>query len=194
MHHKTPRPAALFRATRAGSESLGGRSDRKDNILDRQTLAAALRSGATILVGPRQQEELTLDYIQPILVKLLPHDDDERVVSLAAPFVFCYHWLSFTGRKFGLSRRYPVTVLQDFITTCFGLDHDDIPLDAVLTGLVAQEFEVARERTDGFRFTWITNIRAEAYAIQRGVPAKVSLKKLGMPGTLPQILIEQRPL
>jgi hypothetical protein len=195
MHHKTPRPAPLFRATRAGSEFLGGRSDRKDSILDRQTLAAALRSGATILVGQRQQEELTLDHIQPILARLLPFDDYERVLSLAAPFAFCWHWLSFTGRQVGLSRKYPVVVLQEYITTCFGLNHTDVPMDAVLTALVANEFEVAREKPVGCGFIWTTNIRAIARVRddQNGIFPRVPLCSLRAPGSLPPILIEERP-
>jgi hypothetical protein len=109
--------------------------------------------------------------------------------------VFCYHWLSFTGRKFGLSRRYPVIVLQDLITTCFGLNHDGIPLDAVLTGLIAQEFEVDRKKVDGFGLIWVTNIRSEAHVgfDQHGISRKVPLNKLGMPGSLPPILIGEPP-
>ena len=193
MYQKTPRPVASSKATRAGSEFLGGHSDHNNIILNIQTLASALRAGDTVSVGPRQQRELTLDYILPILRELLPLDDDERIASLAAPFVFCYHWLSFTGRKFGVSRRYPVVILQNLITTCFGLNHGDIPLDAVLTGLVAQEFEVDRRKVDGFGLIWVTNIRSEAHAIQSGVFAKVSLNKLGTPGSLPPILIGEPP-
>jgi hypothetical protein len=195
MQQKTPRPVASFKATRAGSEFLGGPSDHNNIILNIQTLASALRAGATVSVGRRRQQELTLDYILPILRNVLPLDDDERVRSLAAPFVFCYHWLSFTGRRFGLSRRYPVTALRELITTCFGLDHHDIPLDAVLAGLVAQEFEVDRKKVDGFGLIWVTNIRSEARVgyDRNGISRKVPLNKLGIPGSLPPFVIGNPP-
>jgi hypothetical protein len=68
-------------------------------------------------------------------------------------------------------------------------------MDAVLTALVAHEFEVARKKPVGFGFIWNTNIRAIASVggDQNGILSKVPLYRLGTPGSLPPILIKERP-
>jgi hypothetical protein len=203
MVHEPLRPRGSVMSQRApGSEGLQSASNPKNTpssevqqeqpsaTLDRNELARALSSGATLWIGRKCSKAINLEEIKSILRETFPFDDDYRHRTLIIPFLFCWHWFDFAGRQLCLSRRYPLTVLREFITTCFDLNYSDIEMDAVLAALIAHGFRVERlHPRDAQMFNWTTNIRSVAFVGHdgRGFAKRVPLRALGQRGALPAI-------
>jgi hypothetical protein len=155
MTEKSPRPASLVGgANRAGGGIPGQGFQLPNSSFDPQTLAAALKHGATLYIG-KDDSPFEFDAVQTLLGDTFPFDDTYR---------------------------------RD--QTCFGLDYPDIPLDAVLAGLVWQGFQVERVKPrDTPIFNWAANIRSIAYLghDRHGFPKKIRLSDLGVRGVLPAI-------
>jgi hypothetical protein len=164
MIEKTPRPAARGGAHRAaGSEALSGSSGPQLSTMDPQTLAAALQRGATLHLG-RYEHPLRLSELQTRLKNAFAFDGDYRRNHLLGPTAICAHWLGFTGQRNGLNHQFPATFLHELITRCFGLDYAQVPMDAVLAGLIWQGFQVERVKAKGLApFNWAANIRSVTY-------------------------------
>jgi hypothetical protein len=141
MRRERLRPADLGRAHRAVSlEFPGGTSAANNSAADPHFLGAALRRGATCRIGPHR-DPVDLKGLKSLLEEAFPFDDDYRHYQLVSPTAICAHWFRFTGRRVGLNHVYTATFLRDLIVECFGLDYPDIPMDAVLAGLVHRGFE-----------------------------------------------------
>jgi hypothetical protein len=190
MIEKAPRPAAPSGAHRAADGRIPGQECRFPNsTVDPKLLADALQYGATIAIG-RQESCITLEALQSLLDRVFAFDDAYRRSQLLGPAAICMHWFWFTGRQTSLNRLYPATSLREFIATCFGLSHHDVPMDAVLAGLIARGFDIERTKADWQSpFNWAANIRGRTHLPHdrwRWVP----LTALGQRGALPPIKIE----
>ena len=190
---KTQRPAAHGGAHRAaGLEFLGWTSNPKNSTTYPQRLAAALERGAVLQIGP-SDSPLSLESLQSFLKNIFRFDDDYRHQQLTGPTAICAHWFGFTGRQSGLNHLCPATVLRDLIVTCFDLDYSDIPMDAVLAGLVFQGFQVERTKAKGLSpFNWVANIRTMNYPPRR-LAAWCRIDELGILGAIPPIRISAAP-
>jgi hypothetical protein len=190
MNQKTPRPVAPGGAHRAagGSEFLSGTSNPTSSTTYPQMLAAALEGGAVLQIGP-SDSPLSLESLHSFLKDIFCFDDDYRHRQLIGPTAICAHWFGFTSRQSGLNHLCPATVLRDLILTCFDLDYSDIPMDAVLAGLVFQGFQVERTKAKGLSpFNWVANIRTLNYP-PRLVAAWCRIDELGVLGAIPPIRI-----
>jgi hypothetical protein len=190
MCKKPPRPEALAGANRAiGSEFLGRFSDWKSITVNLEKLAKALQRGATLYIG-RNENSVHLAGLQALLQDTFPFDDNYRHDRLIASTVICAHWFEFTGRQCGLNRRYPATFLRELITTCFGLDYTDIPMDAVLGGLAHRGFRVERIKPKGaVLFNWAATIRSMTRPPAGG--GLIRITELGKRGAIPPIRISE---
>jgi hypothetical protein len=172
MCKKPPPPEALAGANRAiGSEFLGSFSNPKSTTGDLEKLAAALQ-------------------MRTFLQDTFPFDDSYRHDRLIAPTAICAHWFGFTGRQCALNRRYPATFLRELITTCFGPNYTDIPMDAVLGGLAHRGFRVERIKPKGaVLFNWGATIRSMTYPPAGG--GLIRITELGKRGAIPSIRISE---
>jgi hypothetical protein len=193
MSTNIKRPAAPGRAHRAESLEFRGGTSSIKNITDPDFLAAALRRGTTVHIGPHS-DPVDLRGLKSLLEEAFPFDDDYRHYQLIGPTVICAHWFGFTGRRVGLNRVYPATFLRDLIIRCFSLDYPDIPMDAVLAGLVRRGFEIERVRPkSSLLFNWATNIRTMTYAPHGGAKL-IRITELGKPGAIPPIEISEQEI
>ena len=190
MCKKPPPPEALAGANRAiGSEFLGSFSNPKSTTGDLEKLAAALQRGATLNIGP-DEASVDLERLRTFLQGTFPFDDSYRHDRLIAPTVMCAHWFEFTGRQCALNRRYPATFLRELITTCFGPNYTDIPMDAVLGGLAHRGFRVERIKPKGaVLFNWGATIRSMTYPPAGG--GLIRITELGKRGAIPSIRISE---
>jgi hypothetical protein len=187
-----PRQAAPSEgANRAsGSEFLGRLSNPQATTVDFERLAAALQRGATLYIGS-DETSLRLGELQRQLKSTFPFDDSYRHARLVAPTAICAHWLGFTGRRSALNHRYPATFLRELITTCFGFDYADIPMDAVLGGLVHQGFHVEKVKGKSRAvFNWAANIRSVTYLPATG-GRWIRITELGKRGAIPPMRISE---
>jgi hypothetical protein len=186
MSQKIAARQASWEANRAA-----GLSNPQATTIDLERLAAALQRGATLYIGPGERS-LCLGDLQTLLKNTFPFDDDYRHARLIAPTAICAHWLGFIGyRRRGLNQRYPATFLRELITTCFGLDYSDIPMDAVLGGLVHRGFLVERIKAKGLApFNWAANIRSVTYP-PTGGGSSISIAELGKRGAIPPVRISE---
>jgi hypothetical protein len=77
--------------------------------------------------------------------------------------------------------------------SCFSLDYPDLPMDAVLAGLV-QRREVERVRPkSSLLFNWATDIRTMTYSPQGGGKL-IRITELGKPGAIPPIEISEQEI
>jgi hypothetical protein len=194
MNPKMARPAALGRAHRAESlEFLGGTSTIKNSSADPDFLGAALRRGAAVYIG-RDSDPVDLTGLKLFLEGVFPFDDDYRHYQLIGPTAICAHWFGFTGRRVGLNHIYPATFLRDLIVGCFSLDYSDIPMDAVLAGLIRRGFEIERAKPKSAPlFNWAANIRTMTYPPQSGAKL-IRITELGKPGAVPPIEISEQEI
>lgn|SRR5262249_50626544 len=189
MTEKPPRPMYLVGgANRAGVGITWQGFQFPNTSFDPQTLAAALKHGATLYIGT-DGSPFEFDEAQTLLGDIFPFDDTYRRDRLIGPTALCAHWFCFTGRQAYLNHCFPATFLRELITTCFGLDYSDIPMDAVLAGLVWQGFQVERLKAKGpTRFNWAANIRSIAY-LSGSRPIQIT--RLGDRGAIPPIRISE---
>jgi hypothetical protein len=189
MNPKMPRPAAPEGANRAtGSEFLGRSSNPQIITVDPENLTASLQRGLTLYIG-KQEYSLRLWDLQRLLQDTFPFDDSYRRNQLIGPTALCAHWFCFTGRQHGLNHHYPATFLHELITTCFGLDYSDIPMDAVLAGLRHRGFRVERTKAKGLApFNRAADIRSVVYA-PAGDGGWIRITKLGARGIVPPIRV-----
>jgi hypothetical protein len=194
MNLKMARPAPPGRAHRAESlEFLGGTSTIKNSTTDPDFLAAALRRGATVYIGPHS-DPVDLTGLKSLLEEAFPFDDGYRHYQLIGPTAICAHWFGFTGRRMGLNRVYPATFLRALIVGCFSLDYPDIPMDAVLAGLTRRGFEIERVKPkSAVLFNWAANIRTMTCAPQGGAKL-IRITELGNPGAIPPIEISEQEI
>jgi hypothetical protein len=192
MSHKLPRPAAREGANRAaGSEFLDRFSNPHFTIVEPEKLAAALERGATLHIG-RDETSVSLRGLQALLRDTFRFDDDYRHNRLIVPTAICAHWFWFTGRQHVLNHRYPVTFLHQLITTCFGLNYSDIPMDAVLAGLMHRGCLVERLKAKGLApFNWAATIRSVTHS-PIGGGKLVRITELGKRGAIPPIRISEQ--
>src|SRR5262249_20370156 len=171
----------------AGLAFLDRASNPKNGTTDPRILAAALRRGATLYIGQRYTP-LDLQGLRSLLKDTFPFDDDYRHHQLIGPTAICAHWFWFIGRRCGLNHLYPATFLRQLIVTCFGLDYPDVPMDAVLAGLIERGFQVERVKAGATSFNWAANIRTLTY-----LPGRdrhwVRLNALGIRDAIPPIRI-----
>jgi hypothetical protein len=192
MDQKTRRPAAHEGAHRAaGLEFLGRPSVPLFSTNYPNMLAAALQRGATLYIG-RYEHPVRLEELQGLLKNAVFFDDDYRRIQLIGPTALCAHWFGFTGPRCGLNHHYPVTLLRELIGSCFGLEYYNIPMDAVLAGLLLQGFQVARIEAGGTGptlFNWGANIRSVTYPPL--VDRLTRITELGKRGAIPPIRISE---
>jgi hypothetical protein len=103
----------------------------------------------------------------------------------------CAHWFKFTGQQFYFNHRYPVSVLGELISTCFGLGFGDLPTEAILAGLSSRCIVKKRLKSTRTRGSveWVARIRGQAYHPQDPWGRLVPLTVLGQRGVLPPIKI-----
>jgi hypothetical protein len=190
MHWKSSRPAARGGAHRAtGSEFLGRFSSSESSSVDLEKPAEALQRGAILYIGP-DETSVDLERLRTFLQGTFPFDDSYRHDRLIVPTVICAHWFEFTGRQCGLNHRYPATFLRELITTCFGLDYTDIPMDAVLGGLAHRGFRVERIKPkSAVLFNWAATIRSMTHPPAGG--SLIRITELGKRGAIPPIRISE---
>jgi hypothetical protein len=175
------------------SEFQGGTSVPRNRSADPDLLGAALRRGATVFIGPHS-DPVDLTGLKSLLEEVFPFDDDYRHYQLIGPTVICRHWFGFTGRRVGLNHVYTATFLRNLIVECFGLDYPDIPMDAVLAGLVHRGFEIERVKPKSAPlFNWATNIRTMTYTPQ-GSAKLIRITELGKPDVIPPIEISEQEI
>ena len=192
MNLKIGRPAAPGRAHRAGLFE-GGTSIIKNSSANPDFLKAALRRGAAVYIG-RHSDRVDLTGLKSFLEGAFPFDDDYRHYQLIGPTAICAHWFGFTGRRVGLNHNYPATFLRDLIVGCFSLDYSDIPMDAVLAGLIRRGFEIERVKPKSAPvFNWAANIRTMTYSPQGGAKL-IWISELGKPGAVPPIEISEQEI
>jgi hypothetical protein len=169
---------------------LGGTSPPRNSSADPDFLKAALRRGATVYIGA-QSDSVDLAALKSLLEEVFPFDDEYRHYQLIGPTVVCAHWFGFASRQDGLNILYPAMFLRELIAECFSLDSPDIPMDAVLAGLVRRGFEIERVKaTWDPCFNWFTNIRSETRAPHGGVKL-LRISQLGKPGAIPLVKISE---
>jgi hypothetical protein len=190
MAEKTPRPAALSEPNRAGDGRIPGQECRFPNsTIDPKIIAGALQRGAVITLG-RHQFSITLENVQSLLKRAFRFDDEYRRSQLLGPTVICMHWFWFAGRQTRLNRMYPVTSLRTLISTCFDLSFDDLPMDAVLAGMIDRDLDMQRIAVgQQGPFNWRTNIRGHTH-LPNDPSRLLPLRALGLRGCLPPVKIE----
>jgi hypothetical protein len=191
---KTPRPAAPGRAHRAGTlEFLGGSSNPRLSRIDATTLAAALRAGTALRIGPRNEDSIERCEIESTLQAELSDVSEGEIESYSFPFACCCHFFKFIGRSSLYNHRYPASRLQRIIAACFGLSVEEVPAPVVFVALKYRALFV-KQVTVQKPFDWIGKIRSVASigCTGRGRAIELPLIELAVCGSLPPILMAAR--
>jgi hypothetical protein len=149
-------------------------------------LESALSSGATLFIGPRHADTMTdRDEIELILRSDYSGADTTTIDPFIVPFAYCWHFVLCVGRNHQYNHEYPVSRIRSIIADCFGLNIDDLPVQALLTALHAHLCQTKLIRHSAPK-DWLAKITSTADPGDTRKPS-VYLCELGRPGTLPPI-------
>lgn len=157
---------------------------------DMGTLAAALRAGATLRIGPRNGDSIGRSEIEDILQAELPDASQHVIESCAFPFLCCTHFFKFVGRSALYNHRYPASRLQKIIAGCFDFAGEEVPISIVFVALKYRALFV-KSITQHEPFDWIGRIRSVATLgyDRRGRFVELPLSELAVCGALPPVLV-----